>query len=127
MNIPVQNLQTIPLKNQYIPTEGPKTIPLSLDFTVADTYQLDLSQDEKLGKIGYIQTIFVDLSGSDIALTFNIPAVQQKIVAKGRTQGYYPVLVNNPSVVTLTCVGGPAGVAIQLINVPIPGSVWPTQ
>lgn len=123
----VRNLRLIPLKNQFIPTEGPKTIPLNLDFTAASQYTIDLSQTEQQGRMGYVQCVFIDLSGCDVSLVLNCPNTLQNITAKGRTQGYYPVLISNPSVMTFTCAGGTANVVVQLINVPIPGSVWATQ
>ena len=73
-----------------------------------------------------IQTMYIDMSASDVPMIVNINGSRQNITAKGRTQGYYCVLAPNPVKLTFTCAGGPLGVVVYFINVPIPGVVWPT-
>jgi hypothetical protein len=71
----------------------PLTIPLQLDFTSATDINADLSQVMEQNRFRYLQTIYVDLSGTASALTITVAgAVNQKIVCKGRTQGYYAIL-----------------------------------
>lgn len=111
--------------NQMLPEEGPRSIPLLLDFTAFATYELDAELLQARGFLSMVQSLFVDASGGkDIVVTIN--GTGQVIIAKKDTQGYYSVLVPNPVRMTFTSTGGVAGVRIFLINVPVPGVVWPT-
>lgn len=115
------------IANQDLPEkEGPRTIPLILDFTTHDSYIIDISQLEQTGKMSMVQTVYIDLSGTDLALLITVRGTGQQIKAKGRTQGFYPVLAPNPTSLTATQPAG-AAIPIQLINVPIVGTVWATQ
>lgn len=115
--------------NQTRPTEGPKCIPITHDFSVAlqNPFHIDLTQNEVQTRFGMVQTIFVDLSGSDNTITFTIEGTNQRIVAKGRTQGYYPVLAPNPTKIDVKSSANTDVVPMTLINVPVAGVVWPTQ
>lgn len=126
LNISSQNLANLELDVQYVPQEGPKAIPVLLDFTQANNYDLDLQLIGQQGRISMVQTLFVDMSASDIAMTVSVNGSLQQIVCKGRTQGYYQVLCPTPVKLSFSCAGGPAGVKVYLVNVAIPGAVWPT-
>jgi hypothetical protein len=119
-----QNLQ---ITNQTEPKEGPRCVPLLLDFTAFDTFIADLKQFEAKTRISMIQTVFIDLSGSDAAMTVLARGTNQTITAKPRTQGYYNILASNPTELVLQMTNGPAGVRVFLINVPIAGAVWASQ
>lgn len=120
------NLQILLTQNQLIPDEGPRSIPLPLDFTANGSYVLDLEPLQTQGFFSMVQTVFIDMSGSAVPLTLQITGGGgQTIVAKANTQGYYTILCPNPARMIFTCVGGPAMTA-YLCNFAIPGSVWPT-
>lgn len=119
-----QNLQ---LNNQNEPNEGPRCIPLLLDFSSVDTFVADLQQFMDATRISMVQTVFVDLSGTDAAMTITIRGTNQKIQVKPRTQGYYNVLAPNPLQLVFQMTNGVAGIPVFLINVPIAGVVWPSQ
>jgi hypothetical protein len=125
LNIEQNKLSVQVVENQLVPKEGPKAIPLFLDFTLADTYNLDLQLMQPQGFFSMLQTIFVDLSMTDIAMTIVIGGLQT-VVVKGRTQVYVPVLASNPVKLSFTNAGGPNNVRVILINVAIPGVVWPS-
>ena len=112
--------------NQLLPEEGPRSIPLLLDFTVAATWDLDAELLQARGFFSMIQSIFIDASMSGVNVSVTVNGTGQVITAKFRTQGYYSLLVPNPVRLTFSSVGGVAGVRIQLLNVPIPGAVWST-
>jgi hypothetical protein len=115
------------LDNQEIPDEGGKSLAVFLDFSAQDTFGLDVSLLMQRGIISMLQTLFVDMSNTDQPLQIFFEGSRQTITCKGRTQGYYSVLAPNPVKMTLRCPGGPLGLQLYLINVPIPGVVWPTQ
>lgn len=111
--------------NQQVPDEGPKAIPLLLDFSGSvGNYTLDFLVQQQQGFFSMLQTIYVDNSQgtNDVTITLNIS--NQKIVAKAGTQGYYSVLCPNPIRLTFSSAINGVIVPVFLINVPISGMVW---
>lgn len=107
-----------------MPQGGPKCIPVLLDFTVQDSYSIDLSNLGIRSFIDMVQTVFVDLSTSAIGMTVDCPTSRQTLKIKPGTQGYYPILCPNPIKLTFTCVGGPADAKVELLNFPVPPGQW---
>lgn len=135
LNIDSRSTQNVALDNQQIPKEGGKALAIPiLDFSQADQYYMDAELLGQLGFMSMVQTMFIDMSTSDVPMQITINGSQQIIVAKGRTQGYYTVMAPNPVKLTFSCPGGPGldpttnriGVRVWLLNVPIAGSVWPS-
>lgn len=118
---------TMQVFNALIPQEGPKTLPLSLDFSAADQYVLDYYYRQSLAALSMVQTLYIDMKDTDNPLTVTIPGSGQVIRVKGRTQGYYPVMQPNPIRMIFDCPGGPANLAVHLINVPVFASQWATK
>jgi hypothetical protein len=127
MNVNASNLMWQAVSGAQIPSEGPKTVPIRLDFSAADSYSLDLSQFQHLGKLQLVQAVFVDASQVDVAVSVAFSGGGQTIIVKGRTQGYYSVLASNPVSAVFTCPSGGALVNIALLNFPICSAQWPTQ
>jgi hypothetical protein len=114
-------------ESQLIPQEGPKSIPLYLDFSGGiGEYVIDMLYAIEQKFVSMIQTIFIDMSNATTNLTITIRGTGQKIVAKPNTQGYYPVLVPNPPNFTFDKNANTEQIYINLINVAIPGVVWTT-
>jgi hypothetical protein len=120
------SLQVSDIKNQIIPGEGPRGIPVQLDFTNTGELDIDISQLQQRGFMSMVQTVFVDMSNSPNPLTILVNGIGQRIVCKPNTQGYYTVLVPNPVRLQITCIQGSPIIPIVLCNVPIAGAVWPT-
>lgn len=123
-----QQIQFCIVPNQTIPKEeGPKVVPLFLDFSVNDRYDLDAQIVQALGRFSMLQTLFIDTNGQANPLTVTINGSGQKIVAKPNTQGYYTVMCPNPFKLTFEMTAG-SGIAVPvyLVNTAIPGVVWPT-
>ena len=124
-----RQLRTLDGQYQMIPAEGPIAIPLTLDFSNATgqaSYTVDLSPYQNMGnkRISIVQTAFIDMSQSGVALTLTDRDSGQQIVANPHTQGYYNILAPTPVVLDIACTNGPNNVYVALINVPIPGTVW---
>jgi hypothetical protein len=120
-----QNLPSVQLERTLgMPAEGPKCIPITLDFTVQDSYTLDYSNFQYRGYMSMVQTVFVDTSTSAVDVEINSPGSQQTLKIRAGTQGYYPILVPNPIKIIFTSPGGPADVKVQLLNFPVPHGQW---
>jgi len=126
-NLNQEQIQMLPIKNQLIVqgNRGPLAARIVLDFTATQDYDLDLQQMQSTNQFDLCQTIFIDNADGGAALTITINGSGQRIVAKAGTQGYYNVLCPNPIKLHFNSAGG-AICNVFLIDVAIPGAVWPT-
>lgn len=121
------NLTASPVVNQIIPDEGPKAVPILLDFSGAQiSYTLNLLLQQQGALISMVQTVFIDLSNAahDLLITAGVNVLNQVIHAKAGTQGYYPILCPSPPQITFTAGALGDVVPVVLINIPIAGVVW---
>jgi hypothetical protein len=109
---------------QLVPTEGPKGIPILLNFSSSAQYTLDLTLQVDQKKISMVQTVYVDASSATDDLSITINGTNQVVIAKAGTQGYYQLLVPYPPRFTFDNSSGSDLIPIILLNVPIPGVVW---
>jgi hypothetical protein len=123
---PNQSYQLI--SNASVPDEGPKAVPILLDFSGAiSEYDLDLTNFIQRKFITMVQTIFIDLSNSaadDLIVT--VGNSNQIIHASKGTQGYYQILAPNFCSFKFNSTANTTQIPIFLINVPIAGVVWTT-
>lgn len=121
------SLRVTQLNNQMLPDEGPKAIPVLLNFdATTDTIELDLGQRQQQGWISMVQSFFIDAKDAANPVSIVIDGSNQVITAKPATQGYYSALVPNPTKLTFTALMGTGIVRVFLINVPVAGAVWAT-
>lgn len=114
-------------QNQQLPSEGPKAIPILLDFTGAiATYTLDLLLLTERGFLSMVQCLYIDNSGSSNPVVVTVNGTNQNITAKANTQGYYAVLAPNPCKLTFAGTANTVLVPVFLLNMPVSGSVWST-
>lgn len=126
MMINQQGLNVIATMSQFLPEEGPKVIPLLLNFTTASTITFEAELLQSLGLISMVQTIYIDMKDATVALTVTVGNTNQIIKVKIATQGYYAVLVPNPVNLTFDSAGNTGVVRVFLINTPIAGHNWAT-
>lgn len=119
------NFQDAP--NNTVPQEGPKGIPILLDFTGAVTeYDLDMTIPQQQNRISMVQTVYIDASASTAGMTIVVQGTNQRVTVKGKTQGYYPVAVPNEPKFQFLGTANDALIPIILFNVPIAGINWVT-
>ena len=123
-NLDQTALQYQPVNNQEVPQEGPKAIPLKLDFSKATEYDLDLQNLQERGFIAMVQTIYIDNSAAASPTSAVFNTTNQNVTAAPATQGYYSVLCPNPPRMKFLNTSGADQVVVFLINVPIAGVVW---
>ena len=106
--------------------EGPRILPLlNIDFSQTNLYSLDYSNQMKVGRMSMVQCVFVDASNSDASVTVQLSTGQQ-IVVKGRTQGFYSCLAQEPFKCNFMSEGG-AKISFIFLNFPVPPAQWATQ
>jgi hypothetical protein len=114
----------LPMSNQEVPDEGPKAVPLLINFAAFASYTLDMGNQQQQRYISMIQTLYIDLSAASDDMTVTFPISGQVIHAVKGTQGYYSVLCANPPRMIFANSSGADVVPVFLINVPIAGVVW---
>ena len=114
----------IPVFNALVPSEGPKAVPLTFDFTMQTVYSVDLQNPQSRGIIQQVQTIYLDNSGNAGALSVLVNQSNQLIVCPPYSQGYFPVLAPNPFKFLISCASGGANTNVYLLNVPVAANVW---
>lgn len=116
-----------PVANVIVPSGGPKTVPCVLDFS--NTAEIDIDGQNMIDthQMEYIQGVYIDNADNAAPFTLVCGGTQQRIVAAPNSQGFYPLLVQNPPklTATMTQVNGRL-VPLQFYNVPIMTSVWKT-
>jgi hypothetical protein len=122
----MNSYSSIGLSTAQLPLEGPKTVPLVLDFTQQASYTVDLQNLQGRNFLSSVQAVYVDNSNNAAGLTLTFDGTQQAVICKGRTQGYYTVLATNPVRFTAASAGAVI-VRLYLLNVPVAGAVWATQ
>lgn len=109
--------------NGPIPQEGPKCVPVQLDFSLQNTYQIDFSLIYSRKFITELQAVFIDNSLSTTAFKLIVNGSNQNIVCPAGGQGIFPIFCPNPPKFIAQSTGGVV-VACQFLNVPITCLVW---
>jgi len=126
MSIPADaQYVAIPIFNQLVPGEGPKSIRAQMDFSTVDQYDFDMTNAQESGIIKAVQTLYIDTTNANEPVSFIMDGAQQVVTVLPGKQGYFPVLQRNPpqfSARSTASVG--SIVVIHMLNVPMPMGVW---
>jgi len=109
---------------QTVPPEGPRTVPLILDFSQTSTYSLSLQNMMSRNFISMIQGIFVDNSANGSPIQINVPTTGQTLQVAPNRQAYLVLLCPNPVSLNFSSNGGIA-VNVTLLNFPVTNHEWP--
>lgn len=123
-NINANQLAFYAVQCLTVPAEGPRAIPLALDFSSAGTYSLNLQNFEARNFISQIQSMYLDNSANTASLTVSFPGTNQQITIAPNRQGYFMVACPNPASITFSSAGGVL-VNVQLYNFPQTNNDWP--
>lgn len=107
-----------PVFNGYAPMQGPKALPVTLDFTATQIITFDLLLEETQGVIQYVQSIWVDNADNASPLTLTFAQTNQRIVVPANAQGAWPVIAPDQTQVKAQSVGGVI-CSVILLNVPL--------
>lgn len=112
-----------PVHNAMVPKEGPKAIPLKLDFTSAQAILVDLTQQQQSARISFLQGAFVDNSANLAPVTISTGNSQQDLTIPPQSQAYIPLLLPNPPTFIVSTTGG-VFVPIIVLNIPMDIAIW---
>lgn len=109
--------------NALVPPEGPKSIYIAIDFTVASTAQIDFTLATMGAKITAIQSLWFDNSNNSESVEIDVQGTGQVITVPAGAQGTFPVIAaNRPKFV----LSSPGNVIVKTcwLNVPLPSNLW---
>lgn len=121
---PTQYLSMAVFNGQF-PQEGPKMIPISLNFGLQQSYNIDLTLAEATAQMRSIQSLYYDNSQNATPLQIVCQGTQQVLNLPGHSAGTIPIFQTVPSVFKITCQGGGTAQVI-FANIPLPAQIWPT-
>lgn len=112
----------IPVFNQLVPDENPRSIRIRYDLVNQDDVIVDLNNAIEAKVISNVQTIYFDNADNPNNVTMQIEVTNQRLIFPAYSQGYIPVLCPNPPKFTLSSQGGIG--SITMLNVPMPAIIW---
>lgn len=113
----------VPVFNAIIPAEGPKALPVDLDFELAGSWAIDLSQAFALKVISLIQAVYIDNSKNPNALELSVDSSRHSVTCPPYSQAFFPLLA--PKDTKLTVASGLTGRArVFFLNIPVSPQVW---
>lgn len=111
------------VNNMYTPQEfeGPRTIPVTLDFTATDEWFVDFTRAQMDGKIETLQTIIVDNSRNPYTLVMECQVTGQRMQFPPLGNYTMPLVAQMPAQVKFTTTqdAGLAPINVQFLNVPM--------
>jgi hypothetical protein len=113
---------TLDVMNNKFPCEGPEVVPLFLDFSVADNFQVDLKSLVTQGRISMIQSLYVDNADGTAPVTFVQSVTNQRIIIPAGAQAYLNGLFSGAQF--LATSSSLAVVRVFAQNFPVTNCVW---
>jgi hypothetical protein len=126
LNINTRQLAALGVSGLLAAPEGPRAVPISLDFSQSTEYDIDLQGYMSQTFISMVQAIFIDNSDNGSPLQVNIGNGGQVIQIAPNRQGYFMLLCPNPVVLIRFISQGGVPVQVQLLNFPVANHDWPS-
>ncbi len=123
ININPKSIPFFTVTNLEVPCEGPRCLPLRLDFSLDVEYQINLQNTEALKQFSMVQSLFIDNSGNGNSLTISNPLTGQSITTGANKQAYKNVLCPNPAQLNFLSNGGVV-CKVHLLNFPVTNCEW---
>jgi len=123
VNLDQQVQSYLSVQAQTVPLEGPRAIPLRLDFSVAAEFSLNMQNIQSRGFMSMVQAMWVDNSQGVTVLEINFPNTGQTIQIPIGGQGYVNVLCPNPATMSFSSTGTQVCV-VHLLNYPVTNAIW---
>jgi len=114
-------LAVFPVSNGYAPSldEGPRSIPLTLDFSTDTDVLVDFGEAEVTGKMGQVQAIIIDNTLNAFSMVMTVKGTGQRIFVPAQTELCRPVMSNSRFQAVFTSTISAALVTAQVLNVPL--------
>jgi len=110
-----------PLMNGYAPKEGPRGLPMELDFSNTTIYRENFFKEHSTGVISFFQTVWVDNKSNANPLYVRMRGgLSQEIEVPAGAQGAYPLFAVLPQPIEIETTQD-TGLIIEVVflNVPL--------
>lgn len=105
--------------NQQFSCMGPLVFPVTLDFSVNTSLEVDFTSLVQRNVVDFISSVFVNIIGLNEAMTIRCNATQQTITVPENAQGYFPLMLSDGPVITFTVANVIATpIVVQFSNIP---------
>lgn len=124
--LPLQNVfLTSQIWNGIVPSGGLKALRAVSDWSLGNAFTVDLTLAQQNNRLSNVQTIYIDNSANDAAISVIVAGTLMNITIGAGWQGTFPVLSPNPPSFVLQSAG--TGVTIiYFMNAPLPCLTWPS-
>ena len=112
----------LPVLCNRFPCEGPRTIPVTYDFSSSKNYSTDLKSLMTQGQVSEIQAAFIDNSSNNASLTLVVSVQNQTVVIPAGGQAYVMLLVKEPQF-NISSQSTDFAI-IHFLNFPVTNQVW---
>jgi hypothetical protein len=106
--------------------KGSLALPLTLNWSVAAQYTIELGNYIAQNKIGLVQAVFVDNRAGTTPMTINSQGSQQTLQIPAGKQAYLMLLSPNPPYLQFASADGVNTSYVWLLNFPVSNHVWDT-
>lgn len=118
-------LSAFSIFNGLSPQQGPKALRFNADFSTVLSIDLDLTKEQDLHQIDFIQSVFIDNIGSTSRLTIEINGVPFPLMVPALSQGMFPLVHSGHFKCKLSVNAVQTEpVSLVFLNVPQPYILW---
>lgn len=111
--------------NALAPADGPKTVPVELNFATDAFIDVDLFKILAETTFQFAQSVYIDNRDNPVALTLLFEKTLQRIICDPLTIQIFPIIASNPCKFRAsTTAGATVRAQLQLLNVPMPLTQW---
>ncbi|HNB00969.1 MAG TPA: DUF1859 domain-containing protein [Nitrosomonas sp.] len=112
--------------NGFAPRKGPRSLPITIDFSLGASQVIDLALAQTEDKIEFVQSVYVDNAANTANFTMTCAITGQVIIIPPGNQAFIPLLCPNTPRITVTCTAS-ATVTVQLLSFPVAAIMWNTS
>lgn len=106
------------------PGIGAVSLTVNLDFVhLGQDINIDLQPIQQTGKMGSVQSIYIDNSANAQPMTITVDGTLQTLTIPPQSCGYYTLLATNPPRFKFHTTGVFV-IRVQFLNYYVPGNVW---
>lgn len=118
-------LQRFGTNNAVLPKEGPKVFPFTLDFTVKNLQELDLTLAIEQGWVSFISGIYIDNAINAANISVTTANLGQRVTCPSLSQAYFPLFVtDNPRLTINTTAAPNLLIPVFVVNFPVDALTW---
>lgn len=114
------NLNQSPFFGMQLPRGGTQSYPFFYNFATQGAEQsIDFSQQINQGLLEFISGVYIDNWSNSEDLTLLCGGTNQTITCPANSQGYFPLIVANPPIITVTNGAASGSAKLYFYNVPM--------